>query len=116
IRVFRVGRMEDVVPNAKKPGMADYAIPDDFDLSAYAGRQAWELGEAEEGTVIARVRFRFPMSLWAERNGHGELESRGTDGSAVRSFTVHQVNPFLRWLLTLEGEVELLEPASMQEE
>jgi predicted DNA-binding transcriptional regulator YafY len=34
----------------------------------------------------------------------------------VRVFTVHQINPFLRWLLTLEGEVEVLEPESLKSE
>jgi hypothetical protein len=29
---------------------------------------------------------------------------------------VHQVNPFLRWLLTLEGEAEVLEPESLKSE
>lgn len=116
IRVFRVGRMEDVAANARSPNTPDYTIPDDFQLGDYAGREAWELGEDGEKPVIARVRFRFPLSLWAERNEHGTLESRGADGSAVRVFTVHQVNPFLRWLLTLEGEADVLEPAELEAE
>jgi proteasome accessory factor B len=116
IRVFRVGRMEDVAANTRSPNTADYTIPDDFQLGDYVGRQAWELGEEEEEAVSARVRFHFPLSLWAERNDHGTLESRGGDGSAVRTFTVHQVNPFLRWLLTLQGEADVLEPHSLKDE
>jgi proteasome accessory factor B len=116
IRVFRVARMNDVSVNTRSPNTADYAIPDDFRLGDYVGREAWELGEDDDEVVTARVRFIFPLSLWAERNGHGELESRGKDGSAVRAFRVHQVNPFLRWLLTLEGEAEVLEPESLKRE
>jgi predicted DNA-binding transcriptional regulator YafY len=115
IRVFRVARMDGVSMNTRSPNTADYTIPDDFRLGEYAGREAWELGEEDEA-VTARIRFVFPLSLWAERNGHGELESRDTEGSVVRVFTVHQINPFLRWLLTLEGEVEVLEPESLKSE
>ena len=44
------------------------------------------------------------------------FESRGTDGSVVRTFELHQVEPFLRWLLSLEGEVEVLEPVELRDE
>lgn len=108
--------MEAVAANTRSPNTPDYTVPDEFQLSDYVGREAWELGAEEEEAVHARIRFEFPLSLWAERNGHGTLESRGGDGSAVRAFTVHQVNPFLRWLLTLQGEAEVLEPASLSDE
>jgi proteasome accessory factor B len=116
IRVFRVGRMNDVVINRKTPGTADYEIPDGFDLNAYVGREAWELGGQEEQPLHARVRFRFPLSLWAERNHHGALLERESDGATLRHFDVHQVQPFLRWVLSLEGEAEIVSPAALQEE
>jgi proteasome accessory factor B len=115
VRVFRVGRMEDVVANRASPRTEDYTIPADFSLDAYVGREAWELGE-EEAPVIARVLFRFPLSLWAQRNEHGIRETTTADGAVVRRFEVHQVDPFLRWLLSLEGEVEVLEPETLREE
>ncbi|HEX6135737.1 MAG TPA: WYL domain-containing protein [Longimicrobiales bacterium] len=116
IRLFRVGRMDDVVVNKSSPNSSDYTIPDNFQLDAYVGRKAWELGETEEGPVIARVRFRFPLSLWAERNGHGRLEVREPDGATIRAFDVHQVSPFVRWLLGLQGEAELLGPGALIDE
>jgi predicted DNA-binding transcriptional regulator YafY len=116
VRVFRVARMEDVAANRKSPNTPDYAIPDEFSLDTYVGRAAWELGGGDEEPVVARVLFRFPLSLWAERNEHGELESRHEDGAAVRRFALHQVEPFLRWLLSLEGEAEILEPAALLDE
>jgi proteasome accessory factor B len=116
IRVFRVGRMNDVAVNTKSPGTADYEVPDGFDLNVYVGRESWELGEVEEQALHARVRFRFPLSLWAERNGHGELITRESDGSALRQFEVHQVQPFLRWVLSLEGDAEIVSPAELQHE
>jgi predicted DNA-binding transcriptional regulator YafY len=115
MRVFRVGRMGEVTPRNEKSKKPEYEIPETFSLDEYADRQAWELGNPEEAPVIAHVRFHFPLSLWAERNGHGELLERGADGSQVRSFELREVNPFLRWLMGLEGETEILEPASLQE-
>ena len=68
-----------------------------------AGKRG-ELGEGDAPAVEARVLFTFPLSLWAQRNQHGTLETQRTDGGSVRRFEVHQVEPFLRWLLSLEGE------------
>ena len=91
-----------------------YEIPSDFHLRDRLDRQAWELGEPEAAVQVA-VRFRFPRGLWAERNGFGELLSSGADGSQLRSFAVRQPDPFLRWLLSLEGDAELLEPPALRE-
>ncbi len=118
MRIFRVDRMEDVEINASSPETPDYEIPDDFDLADWRGREAWELGDEEP--IEARVAFRFPRSLWAERNGYGEPVDPGDgsdmdpgDGSVVRSFAVHQVDPFLRWVLSQAGEAEILEPPEL---
>jgi proteasome accessory factor B len=116
IRVFRVSRMRDVVPNTASPNTADYEVPATFKLDDYVGRQAWELGDQDEQPIVARVLFRFPLSVWAERNGHGEAEVRNEDGSVVRRFAVHQVNPFLRWLLGMQHDVEVLEPPEFRGE
>jgi predicted DNA-binding transcriptional regulator YafY len=113
--VFGVGRMNDVAINNKKPSTADYLIPSDFSVDKYVGRQAWELGEDEE-PVHAVVRFRFPLSLWAERNGYGELIEKHADGSETRAFVVRQVSPFARWVLSLQNDAEIIEPEQLREE
>ncbi|MGH7460344.1 MAG: helix-turn-helix transcriptional regulator, partial [Longimicrobiales bacterium] len=115
VRVFRVGRMSEVVANERSPNSPDYQVPADFKVDDYVGRQAWELGEAEE-MMLVRVRFRFPHSLWAERNAYGTLEQQQDDGSTVRRFEVLQLNPFLRWVLSLQGDAEILEPAELAAE
>lgn len=115
VRVFRVSRMHDVVINSAHPHTPDYEIPETFTVNDYVGRQAWELGE-DEAPVTARVRFRFPHTLWAERNGFGVEEQRYDDGSTVRRFTVHQVNPFLRWLLGMQTDVEIVEPVELRQQ
>jgi predicted DNA-binding transcriptional regulator YafY len=116
IRVFRVGRMDNVIANRLSPGTEDYTIPDDFSLDAWVGREPWELGEQEDVPVHARVRFRFPLSLWAERNDHGVLESQEPDGATIRLFAVQQVHPFLRWVLSLEGDAMILSPPELHRE
>ncbi|MGH7550830.1 MAG: helix-turn-helix transcriptional regulator [Gemmatimonadota bacterium] len=114
LRVFRVDRMDEPEPNRKAPETPDYDVPDDFDLGAYRNREAWELGEGEEPALVARVRFEFPTSLWAARNAYGEPAREAADGSSVRVFRVHQVNPFLRWVLSLSGEAEILGPETLR--
>lgn len=115
-RVFRVDRMDDVQPNAARPGTPDYEIPDDFDVVVYTDREAWELNGEEDDVVQATILFHFPLSLWAARNGYGELVEERDDGSVLRAFDVHQVDPFLRWLLGLGGEARVVEPPELRRE
>jgi hypothetical protein len=59
------------------------------------------------------VSFEFPLSLWAERNGLGQLESEDEHGNSIRSFEVRQVAPFLRWILSQRGEARVIEPVEL---
>jgi hypothetical protein len=60
--------------------------------------------------------FEFPTSVWAERNGYGTLEKEYPHGAQARTFGVRQVQPFLRWILSLEGRAKVLEPAPLAAE
>lgn len=115
VRMFRVGRIREVEVNPKSPGTADYAVPSGFSLEEYAGRSAWELGDDDEPPVEATVRFDFPRSLWAHRNDHGELVEEAEDGSQLRRFTVHRVDPFLRWVLSLAGDARVEAPDELRD-
>jgi predicted DNA-binding transcriptional regulator YafY len=112
LRIFRIERMENVEPNKKRPETPDYEVPVDFELADWRRREAWELG-GEEAPIEATVAFRFPRSLWVGRNGFGELVEARPDGSSVRSFRVHQVDPFLRWVLSQDGEARILGPSEL---
>jgi proteasome accessory factor B len=114
IRVFRVGRMEEIEVNGQAPNTPDFVVPEAFALDAYLQREAWELGDGEP--LRARVLFRFPRSLWAERNRHGALVEERADGATVREFEVQQPGAFLRWLLSLEPDVEILAPEALASE
>lgn len=111
-RVFRVDRMEAVQANKGSPKSPDFEVPADFRVGAYMERKPWELG-AEEAPLLAEVRFHFPASLWAARNGFGELLEEYPDGSARRGFELYRADPFLRWVLSLRGEAELVAPAGL---
>ncbi len=113
-RIFRVDRMEDVEMNRQQPNTPDFEQPAEDILERYRGREAWELGEADEA-LTARIRFPFPTSLWAERNGYGTLVEEAPDGSTLREFEVRQPHPFLRWILSLEGEADIVSPAELRE-
>lgn len=114
IRVFRVSRMEEVIVNNKAPKSPDYAIPEDFSLRDYLDLRAWELGEEE--AIETEVRFRFPLSVRVERNREGEKVREEEDGAVVRRFRVARPDPFLRWILSLAGEAEILSPAELRED
>ncbi len=114
LRVFRIARIDDPRPNTRAPRAPDFEIPADFRLDTYLRRSAWELGAGDEPPIRAEVHFAFPASLLAARSGVGEPREERPDGSAVRSFEVHQVDPFLRWVLTQEGEAEILGPAELR--
>lgn len=113
-RVFRVDRMDDVAPNTKRPREPDYEIPDEFDVAESKHRPVWRMGSGDEPPLTVEVEFAFPRSLWAERNAHGELVRSGPGGSAVRSFEVEQVEPFLRWILSQAGDATILDPPELQ--
>jgi proteasome accessory factor B len=113
-RLFRVDRMEEVERNAQRPNTPDFEAPGDDVLERYRGREAWELGEAED-TILARARFLFPTSLWAERNGYGVRVEEAPDGSSLREFQVRQPHAFLRWVLSLEGEADVESPPELRE-
>lgn len=116
MRMFRVGRMGKVTDNRKSPATPDYEVSADFSLAEYGGRKAWELGGEESEAVEATVRFRFPRSLWADRNRHGALVQEESDGAQRRRFTVHRTDPFLRWVLSLAGDARVESPPELKQE
>jgi predicted DNA-binding transcriptional regulator YafY len=113
-RMFRVDRMDGVEANTRKPNTPDYELPEGPILEKYRNREAWELGEPDE-SVQARARFRFPTSLWAQRNRLGTLVEEDDDGAALREFTVREPHAFLRWILSLEGEADIEAPPELRD-
>ncbi|MDH3297538.1 MAG: WYL domain-containing protein, partial [Gemmatimonadota bacterium] len=48
IRVFRADRVEKPIVNRKRPGTADFEIPEEFSLEIYRDRKAWQVGDGDE--------------------------------------------------------------------
>jgi len=111
-RVFRMDRMRGAEP--LRGGDARFEVPAGFSVRTFLGRAPWEL--SDRPAVPARVRFWFPESRWVQAQGAGEaVEPLLEDGGAILAFSVHDANPFLRWLLTFR-RVEVLEPAGLAAE
>ncbi len=111
LRVFRVSRIQASTLTTGDPGA--YDVPGSFDASSYAAREAWELGE--DRPVVADVRFAFPLSLWAERNGKGRAVEEAEEGAVVRRFDVRQTDPFLRWLQSFAGDAVVVSPPELRD-
>jgi proteasome accessory factor B len=111
IRVFRLGRMEDLHADLSTAD-PEFETDPDFDVSRYARRQPWELGDDEP--LTCDVRFEFPLSLWAERNQHGEPVRELAGGVVVRRFQVRQTDPFLRWLQSFGGAAIAVAPPELR--
>lgn len=107
-RTFRVSRISDLTVEAAGPE-AEFTAPS-IDMTEWHSADAWNLPGAEGEGRDVDVRFEFPRSLWADRNAAGVLMETFDDGAAVRRFTVRTADPFLRWLLSLQDEVSIVQP------
>jgi len=111
-RVFRVDRMKDItLVEGKK---RDFAIPKAFRIGDYLNRAPWELSEKKP--VVVRVRIAFPQSRWVIGEGLGKVvEAVTEDGGTELEFQVRSVDAFVRWLLPLGRQVDVLSPASIRD-
>lgn len=112
-RVFRIDRMRNA--QLMTGAGASFDVPKDFSIRQFVNRAPWELSEA--APVRAVVRFGFPESRWVLAQGVGEpVDELLDDGGALIAFSVRDRGPFLRWLLTFRGGVEIREPSELSGE
>ena len=111
MRVFRLDRMKRValVDDEK----ASFRVAADFRIGDYLDRAPWEL--SDEKPVTARVRIAFPQSRWVigERLGKVVKAVTGDAGSEFE-FQVRSTDAFVRWLLPLGRQVEVLSPPAIK--
>jgi predicted DNA-binding transcriptional regulator YafY len=111
MRVFRLDRMKNVAP-VEGP-KAEFAVPGDFRIGDYLDRAPWEL--SEEKPVAARVRIAFPQSRWVIGERLGKVVKGVTDDAGTEfEFQVRSVDAFVRWLLPLGQQVEVLSPPAIK--
>src|SRR5690606_335651 len=106
VKNFRLSRIRNVEVNPQRPGTPDFDTPADFRLREHArSRNAWELGDGDNGEVVVRFGAGTGAAVAAARLGatvEGDPDAR--------RFAVRRLDSFVRWLLPLGPDVEILGP------
>ncbi|MDP3940208.1 MAG: WYL domain-containing protein [Deltaproteobacteria bacterium] len=111
LRVFRLDRMKNCALIEGEKG--EFAVPKNFRISSYLNRAPWEL--SDDKPVTARVRINFPQSRWVIGERLGKVVKAVTDDAGSEfEFEVRAVDAFVRWLLPLGNQVEVLSPPSIK--
>lgn len=111
IRNFRLSRIDDVEVNTAKALSADFTVPASFRLREHAAsRQAWELGDDDVRAITVDVVGDSVDALAAR-----ELGSAVESFPTRRQFQVRRVDAFIRWALSLGGDMRILEPDDVQQ-
>ena len=93
----------------------EFTVPRDFKIGSYLNRAPWEL--SDDKAVTVRVRINFPQSRWVIGERLGKVVKAVTDDAgAILEFEVRNVDPFLRWLLPLGKQAEILSPPSIKKQ
>lgn len=112
LRTFRLSRIRSRVTYATR-APHDFTRPDDFDLSRYRDRPAWQLG-APRGS--ARIAVDAAMAWWVEAHyAHCGLVSPAEDGGVVFETAYADARPLVAWVLGMGEAAELLEPAELRD-
>jgi predicted DNA-binding transcriptional regulator YafY len=111
MRVFRLDRMSDVAIIERD----QFSVPRDFKIASYLNRAPWEL--SDEKPVTTRVRINFPQSRWVIGERLGKVVKAVTDDAGSEfEFEVRAVDAFVRWLLPLGQQVEVLSPPAIRKQ
>ncbi len=113
LRVFRLSRMRRAeLSSSKEPG---FEVPASFSVRQYLDRAPWEL--SEQNPTVVKIRLAFPHSRWVLSEGLGRVVKAVDEaGGAVIEFDVRVIDPFIRWLLPLGRQAEVLGPASVAQQ
>ena len=113
LRTFRLSRFRSRVRHATKRAH-DFRPPDDFSLSEYRDRPAWQL---DGGGQTAAVRVGPDMAWWVEAHysGVGELDHLD-DGSVLFSTRVAAMRPFVAWAVGMGEAAEIVSPQAARDE
>ena len=112
IRKYRVSRIAEVQPNARKPNTPDFDVPPGFVLAEHAGaRQPWELGDGDG--LVVEVEMHGAAAIPAASRALGEEVDGRED---VRRFRINRPDAFVRWLLSFAGDARPLSPPSIVDE
>jgi predicted DNA-binding transcriptional regulator YafY len=112
VRMFKVDRIHHCVLTDER-----YAIPADFDLSAYLG-PTWGVLRGEGGTSEEVVLdFSAQAAEWVrdEQWHRSQQTERRPDGSLVMRFNCSITHELVRWILSHGAQVYVQQPAHLRE-
>lgn len=110
IRSFVLTRIKHLTVNRKRPGTADYEIPDDFSMKRYQNQQPWQFVEHEPLEVTIRVsRHRLPELL-------PQLSQAARLGEQTFKLNVTNRSGLLSWALSQKTDVQILEPPEIRDQ
>jgi proteasome accessory factor B len=109
LRTFNVERILDLAVNQKKPKSADFEVPADFKLIAFAQEQSWE--HRFHDAVEVQLRLDPSLAPLAARLfPHAKVAEEGTD---VRVRATH-TDELVRQVLALGTRVEIAGPPEVR--
>jgi proteasome accessory factor B len=110
-RMFRLSRIRGAVRTVKGE---TYEVPDDFDMGARLGREAWEFGEGEPTEI--RLRIGADIAWMLEENlREGQSFERLPDGQGVLTVTAKNPDAILAWIAKRGAAAVVLEPEGLRE-
>ncbi len=115
LRQFRLERIRALTMNRTSPGTPDFEIPDGFSIRNYMGQEPWDYSNACPATVTVRMspaRYEQARVRWEERDdvAFGPVRERSV------MLKVRDDAAFLRWVLSQQGEVEIMAPRRLRRE
>jgi predicted DNA-binding transcriptional regulator YafY len=108
VRLFLLGRVQELVLDPVDKKRADYEVPKAFDIHAWSRQEPWDYLVHEPREVV--VRFRGSLARIASQILPSSKVSTEADGSRVARFTVRNLRGLVRQALAWGPEAELVEP------
>jgi proteasome accessory factor B len=116
IRVYKLTRISKISVNKRNPGKPDFVVPKDFKIKNYLGKKAWELASTDE-SIEVKVKFSSEIAWWVKENFDDKNEViMNQDESCIVNFKVSLIEPFIRWIMRMGNQAEILSPEHVRNE
>ncbi len=115
LRQFRLERIRSIQMNQRDLDTPDYTIPNDFSLKDYMGKETWDYSNARPTNVDVKM----PGAQYQQAKARWSGRDDVTFPSKRRNVVVMKVRDdaaFCRWVLSQQGEVEILSPRRLRRE
>jgi proteasome accessory factor B len=113
LRQFRLERIRSLYMNRDNLNEPDYTIPADFSLKAHMGKEPWDYSASQPSKVTMKMspaKYQQARARWSERP---DVEFPPANRNEV-FIKVRDDNAFCRWVLSQQGDVEILAPRRLR--